>query len=132
MMQACLRMCMCGVLERFPHLRVAFLEGNCSWAPWLLWRMDEHIEWRGAVEAPDLTRLPSEYFRRQCWVSIECDELPGVQAAESVGDNIVFSTDYPHGDSKYPRATEQFLTLPLPEATARKILWDNWARLYRV
>jgi len=44
----------------------------------------------------------------------------------------VFSTDYPHGDSKYPRATERFLKLGLPEATARKILWDNWRRLYGV
>jgi predicted TIM-barrel fold metal-dependent hydrolase len=130
MMQACVSMCMGGVLERHPRLRVAFLEGNCGWAPWLLWRMDEHIEWRGAVESPDLTRRPSEYFKRQCWVSIECDEEPGVHAAETLADNIVFSTDYPHGDSKYPRATEQFLQLPLPEAAARKILWDNWARLY--
>src|SRR5439155_495522 len=72
MMQACVSMCMGGVLERFPRLRVAFLEGNCAWAPWLLWRMDEHVEWRGAVEAPDLARKPSEYFRRQCWVSVEC------------------------------------------------------------
>lgn len=24
------------------------------------------------------------------------------------------------------------LKLPLPRETARKILWDNWARLYRV
>jgi len=130
MMQACVSMCMGGVLERHPGLRVAFLEGNCGWAPWLLWRMDEHIEWRGAVEAPDLTRPPSEYFKRQCWVSIECDEEPGVHAAETLADNIVFSTDYPHGDSKYPRATEQFLRLPLAETAARRILWDNWARLY--
>ncbi len=130
MMQACVSMCMGGVLERFPRLRVAFLEGNCAWAPWLLWRMDEHVEWRGAVEAPDLALKPSEYFRRQCWVSVECDETPAVHAAETLADNIVFSTDYPHGDSKYPRATEQFLKLPLPAETARKILWDNWVRLY--
>ncbi|MBI2162450.1 MAG: amidohydrolase family protein [Candidatus Rokubacteria bacterium] len=61
---------------------------------------------------------------------IECDEEPGVHAAGALPDNLVFSTDYPHGDAKYPRATEQFLKLPLPEATARRILWDNWARLY--
>src|SRR5438876_1099656 len=69
-------------------------------------------------------------FMRQCWVSIECDEEPGVHAAETLADNIVFSTDYPHGDSKYPRATERFLRLPLAETAARRILWDNWARLY--
>ena len=47
--------CLCGggVLERFPDLRVALLEGNCSWAPWFLYRLDEHYEWTGWYEAPE-------------------------------------------------------------------------------
>ncbi len=45
-------------------------------------------------------------------------------------DNIVFSTDYPHGDSKYPDSVDGFLELPIPDETKRKILWDNWCRLY--
>jgi predicted TIM-barrel fold metal-dependent hydrolase len=28
--------------------------------------------------------------------------------------NIVFSTDFPHTDCKYPRAVARFLELPLP------------------
>ena len=43
-----------GVLERFPELTVAFLEGNCSWAPWLLWRLDEHWEMSASYDHPDL------------------------------------------------------------------------------
>jgi len=43
---------------------------------------------------------------------------------------LVFSTDYPHGDSKYPHAVESFLELTLPDADKRKILWDNCARFY--
>jgi predicted TIM-barrel fold metal-dependent hydrolase len=31
-----------GVCERFPKIRFALLEGNCSWAPWLIYRLDEH------------------------------------------------------------------------------------------
>ena len=31
-----------GVLERFPQLKVAFLECNCGWAPSWLQRMDRH------------------------------------------------------------------------------------------
>ncbi|HEX9273431.1 MAG TPA: amidohydrolase family protein, partial [Candidatus Binatia bacterium] len=41
-----------------------------------------------------------------------------------------FSTDYPHGDSKYPHAVESFLELKLPDDDKRKILWDNCARFY--
>ena len=44
--------CAGGILERHPRLRVAFLEGNCSWVPFLLWRMDEHWEWLGDIYAP--------------------------------------------------------------------------------
>ena len=33
-----------GILERHPNMKVAFLEGNCSWVPFLFWRLDEHWE----------------------------------------------------------------------------------------
>ena len=54
-----------------PTCALALLEGNCSWAPWLLYRLDEHYEWTGRYEAPELTMPPSEYFRRNCWISLE-------------------------------------------------------------
>ena len=45
-------------------------------------------------------------------------------------DNLVTTTDYPHGDSKYPKAMDRFLTLPLGDQSKKKILWDNALRLY--
>jgi predicted TIM-barrel fold metal-dependent hydrolase len=121
-----------GVLERFPRLRVAFLEGNGSWLPFWLWRLDEHWENPGRYENPALKLRPSEYFQRQGFVSLECDETPGRQAIDACGDEgFVFSTDYPHYDTKYPEATARFLKLPIGEASKRRILWDNCARLYR-
>ena len=120
-----------GVLERFPNLNVAFLEGNCSWAPWLLWRLDEHYEMSASYDHPDLKMEPSEYFRRQCYLSVECDEAPAeIVAKFGLEDNVVFSTDYPHADSKYPLAVERFLEMPLSDDVKRKFLWDNCARLY--
>ena len=122
-----------GVLERFPHLRVALLEGNCSWAPWLFYRLDEHYEWLGRFEAPELRHKPSEYLKRNCFLSVEADETTVTQYVDVFGDdNLVFSTDYPHADSKYPHAVESFLQLPLSKESQRKILWDNWSRLYDV
>jgi len=123
--------CAGGILERHPRLRVAFLEGNCSWVPFLLWRMDEHAEWLGDVYAKELTMAPSAYFKRQCFVSVECDEEPVRHVIDAIGDDrIVFSTDFPHGDSKFPRAVESFLQLPISEQSKRKILWDNCAAYY--
>jgi len=122
-----------GVLERFPGLRVALLEGNCSWAPWLMHRLDAHHEWVGWYEAKDLTKKPSDYFREQCFVSVEVDEETVVHYVDWFGDdNIVFSTDYPHGDSQYPNAVKTFRKLPLSEESQRKVVGENWSRLYDI
>ena len=122
-----------GVLHRHPELEVAFLEANCSWVPWLVWRMDESYELEGDVCMPELDRMPSEYFKRQCYVSVEPDEHPAVHMVADFGaDRLVYSTDYPHGDSRYPKATESFLELPIDDEAKRKILWDNCARFYGV
>jgi predicted TIM-barrel fold metal-dependent hydrolase len=122
-----------GVFERFPKLRAGLLEGNCSWAPWLLYRLDEHYEWLGGFEAPELSRKPSEYFQSNCFLAVEADETTvGHYVAVFGDDNLVFSTDYPHADSKYPHAVDAFTRLPLSEASQRKILWDNFSRLYDI
>ncbi len=120
-----------GVLARHPKLRVAFLEANCSWLPWLLWRLDEAWELDGDVWAPDLKMKPSDYFKRQCVVSIEPDEVIANNVIEQIGNgHLVFSTDYPHVDSRYPEAVNYFLKLPLSQDDKRKILWDNCAAYY--
>ena len=122
-----------GILERFPSLRLGLLEGNCSWAPFMLYRLDEHWEWVGRYEAPELTMPPSAYFQRNCFVSCEADEAVARHYFEDFGDdNVVFSTDYPHADSKFPHATKTFLELPFDPGTKRKVLWDNFARLYDI
>lgn len=125
--------CAGGVLERFPNLRVALLEGNCSWAPWLLHRLDEHYEWTGWYEATDLTMKPSDYFRRNCFLGVEAEEETAGQYLEWFGDeNLVFSTDYPHGDSQFPHAVDTFEKLPFGEEAKRRIVGPNWERLYEI
>jgi len=123
--------CAGGVLERHPRMRAAFLEGNCSWLPWLLWRLDGHLEMVRDVWSPDMKMLPSEYFKRQGYVSVDCDERTVKYAIDYIGnDNIVFSTDFPHIDAKFPDSSEVFLQLPITEEDKRKILWDNCATFY--
>jgi predicted TIM-barrel fold metal-dependent hydrolase len=121
-----------GVLERHPKLKVAILEANCSWVPWLLWRMDESYERQGDVFMKDLKMEPSAYFKRQCVVSVEPDEVTALHLMEELGGHLVFSTDYPHIDSRYPEAVDAFLQLPISDDTKRQILWDNCARFYSV
>lgn len=123
-----------GVLQRFPGLRVAFLEGNCSWAPWWLHRLDDQWEKYGDGDDVRLEAHPSEFFRRQCFISAEPDEafLPAV--LDYLGDDhIVFSTDYPHPDAAFPHAVDEFVAREdVPPTSKQKILWDNCLRLYDI
>jgi predicted TIM-barrel fold metal-dependent hydrolase len=118
-----------GVCDRHPKLKVAFLECYCGWVSFLLHRMDNAME-KGRF--PTAGKLkPSEYFKRQCWISTEHEkELPMIISLMG-DDRIVFSTDYPHGDSDFPRAVEEFLDMDgVSKDSQKKILWDNCARLY--
>jgi predicted TIM-barrel fold metal-dependent hydrolase len=127
--------CVCGggVLHRFPDLRVALLEGNCSWAPWFMYRLDEHFEWTGWYEAPELTMKPSDYFRRNCWISVESDEDTVTHFIDTFGhDKLVTSTDYPHGDSKVPHAIEAFDKLPMSDEAKAATVSTNWSELYKI
>jgi len=123
-----------GVLERHPGLRCAFLEGTCGWLPWWLWRLDEAAEKFGPGSEVQLSRKPSEYFHRQCFVATDADEAVLRQVIEAIGDDaIVVSTDYPHSDGLFPDAVNEFVALPgVTDVSKRKILWDNCARLYNL
>lgn len=124
--------CAGGVLERFPGLRVAFLEGNCSWLPWALYRLDERWELRKDLCDTPLSMNPSEYFLRQCYVATDVEEDLVADVVRRLGDdNIVVSTDYPHADSRWPEAVDSFLEIGgIDDSSRRKIFWDNSARLY--
>ncbi len=63
-----------GVYERFPRLRCAYMEAGCGWLPSWLHRLDEHLELAGAREFPELTMSATDYFRRNCWISTECED----------------------------------------------------------
>ena len=100
-----------GVCERYSDLRLIFLESNGGWiVPWLE-RLDHHyevFEW----DVPLLKMKPSEYFKRQCWISFDTDESTLAFTANSplVGaDRIIWASDYPHPDAKIPGVTDELL-----------------------
>jgi predicted TIM-barrel fold metal-dependent hydrolase len=98
-----------GACERFPGVKFLFLEANGGWiVPWLE-RLDHHAAKFG-WDVPNLTMRPSEYFRRQCWISFDPDESTLAFTARSPlcgADRIVWASDYPHPDAKYPGVTEE-------------------------
>jgi predicted TIM-barrel fold metal-dependent hydrolase len=101
-----------GILERFPSLRVGFLEAGGSWLPSWLHRLDGHAEQLGSVasETGMISKAPSDYFRAQCWIGCEPDE-PNVRGLlDFVGaDRVVWASDFPHPDGKYPGLVKLFV-----------------------
>ena len=98
-----------GVCERYPDAKFIFLEANGGWlVPWLE-RLDHHcrkFQW----EVEDLSMLPSDYMKRQCWISFDPDESMLAFTARSplVGaERIIWASDYPHPDAKFPGVTEE-------------------------
>jgi len=124
-----------GVFERFPTLKVAFLEAGCGWVPFMMDRLDEDYERRGKKWAPHLKRLPSEYISSGCvYVSIESEERTLPYVLKLFGEDYVFfASDYPH-----ERARADFLP-DIPRLAARedvsasakrKIFSENAKRFY--
>jgi len=125
-----------GVCERFPDLRLVFLEANGGWiVPWLE-RLDHHAEvfsW----DVPWLKRAPSEYFRRQCWISFDPDESTLAFSANSPlcgADRIIWASDYPHPDAKFPGVTAELAEAMegLTDEQRARIAGANAVELYRL
>jgi predicted TIM-barrel fold metal-dependent hydrolase len=123
-----------GVCERFPELKFVFLEANGGWlVPWL-----ERLDHQAAVyswDVPSITLEPSEYFRRQCWISFDPDESTLAFTANSPlcgADRIVWASDYPHPDAKYPGVTDELAEAieSLTDEQQRQIAGENATALY--
>lgn len=121
-----------GVLDAFPRLRFAFLEAGCGWAAYWVERLDEHFERRSA-EVPKMTKEASHYFRDgNLFLSSEPDERLIPVVMEQLGvDNVFYSSDYPHTDSKFPYSVKTIRERDdLPEGAIDKLLGVNAGRLY--
>lgn len=132
MMLAALSIIWGGVCERFPKVRIGFLESGGGWmAPWLD-RMDRHYEDKALFNDSPLTMLPSEYFKRQCWISYEPVEGNLTHLVDYVGPNkILWATDYPHPDGFFPGAPAQ-IAEKLPATQRRTVLAESAMQFYNL
>jgi predicted TIM-barrel fold metal-dependent hydrolase len=122
-----------GVFERFPRLRIGYLESGCGWVPYLMDRLDEEVELRGHEDAPYLTKLPSEYIKSgRIFFGVECGEKTIPDAVRwGLEDTILYSSDYPHWDSDWPHTVREMRERQdLSDVVKRKALHDNAIRFY--
>ena len=122
-----------GVPETFPKLRIAAMEASCGWVPFLMDRMDEEFEIRGAREAPLLKAKPSEYMKSGAfYYAFELEETTLPYVMERVGsDKLLYASDYPHWDTSWPNSVATFTEREdLSDVDKQQILGQNPQTFY--
>jgi predicted TIM-barrel fold metal-dependent hydrolase len=144
-----------GVFDRFPDLKLVFVETEIHWIAPALRNLDMKVsmgdEWTAFAafmkRERAFSRLPSDYWASNCYAGISPFH-PNQLAIETLGsgyepapgeftissDRAMFGVDYPHFETVYPATLERVAQLLEPatvcEEDARRILFDNAAEVY--
>lgn len=126
-----------GLFERFPRLRVAFLEAGSGWIPYMMDRMDEEFEKPYGFQAPLLKKNPSEYIRSgQVWTTCEVEEKALVHVLRQFNPRcLMWPSDYPHErlPDMFKRDIPDFLGREdISDEEKRLILYENPKRFYKL
>jgi predicted TIM-barrel fold metal-dependent hydrolase len=121
-----------GLPERFPNLKVIWIESGLAWVPFVMQRLDSEYMMRPS-EAPLLKRKPSEYIQDMFFTSQPLEKsnmnlLKATMEAMSAETQLLYASDWPHWDFDLPSA---ITTIPfLNEQAKRNILGLNAAKLF--
>lgn len=118
-----------NMMQRYPDLKFAFIEGGCGWAPYWIRRLDEHIERHHKTHGGLASRYVSEGR-----IFFGCEareyEIPHVVSELGAGC-LLYSSDYPHGNSQWPNTVRVIREVKgLSEEAKKNILGLNAARFF--
>ncbi len=123
-----------GVFDLFPELRVLVLESGGGWIGYWLDRIDAVYGHTYVGTRVPLREKPSDYFRRQCWISCDPDERTIPALAERYGvDRFLWASDFPHADHT-PEYVDDLNELAgmFDDADRRRFLGDNARELFGI
>ncbi len=126
-----------GVLDRYPRMKIVFVENEVGWIPFFLQQWDYYYRRnretpRSNVAPLTIDSLPSEYFARQVYSTFFDDAAGGHNFDWWGVDNCMWSNDYPHPNSTWPHSRE-VIARDLGHLSAEdqaKLVRDNVAKLY--
>lgn len=119
-----------GACEKYPDFNFVLGESGVTWLPHIFDRFD--TAYHDRARQLGFSLKPSDYFRRQGYVTYQQDQYLEPIIPIIGEDNVIWGADYPHPDCTWPtsRSTLQKNLGGLPEHVQRKITRDNVARLY--
>ncbi|MGB7835972.1 MAG: amidohydrolase family protein, partial [Xanthobacteraceae bacterium] len=122
-----------GLGERFPRLKVLWIESGLAWLPFIMQRLDNEYMMRTA-DAPALKKLPSDYIRDMYFTNQPMEKTGDMALLETTfrlikaETQLLYSSDYPHWDFDLPSV---IYDLPfLNEAQKHAILGGNALRVF--
>jgi len=123
-----------GLFDRFPKMRWAIIESGVGWMVWMAQYMD--ATWKKQrfwTESP-LKNPPSYYMDENIYGSFIHDRVGILNRNMSGGKNIMWSSDFPHSETSFPRSMEQIAEEfeGVPEADIQEIVGSRAQRLFQV
>lgn len=130
-----------GIFDRFPSLRVVFLEAGCLWVHFILERLHHRYQHSGknlanvvSRTAPIQKLAPMDYVKQgNLYFSAEVEDALLPQVLDLVGEGqILFGSDMPHGDRERFAAKMLQDRKDIGEAAKASILETNPTRFYNL
>jgi len=119
-----------GVLDRHPKLKLVMAESGLAWIPHVIQSLDN--QWtkgkQGRLDRGNVSELlPSEYFKRQIWMTFQDDPYGVHMLPLFYEDKVMWASDYPHPASTWPYSREVIdrQLKGIPETLCKKLLCDN-------
>ena len=131
-MEVLVSMLASGACERFPDFNFVLGESGVTWLPYVFDRLD--TEYHDRARSLGFKMKPSDYFRRQGYVTYQQDKFLEPIVPLIGEDRIMWGSDFPHPDCLWPdshRILGENLA-GLSKTTQRKIVHDNVAKLYNI
>jgi predicted TIM-barrel fold metal-dependent hydrolase len=132
-LSACAEWLWSGYAVKYPDLKIAMSEGGIGWVAMLHDRLENIIDRSGYGKYFKSDLRPAEVLLRNFWFCT-IDDPSTLVTRHTIGvENIMFETDYPHGDGTWPDSQAVFGRYygDLPADEIAMISHENAAQLFR-
>jgi len=123
-----------GIFMRHPKLRLGMIESGVGWMAWFTEYVTRTWEKQRYWTESPLPEDPAYYMEHNVWGSfiqdrtgILCRDLPG-------GRNIMWSSDYPHSETTFPKSRDIILRdfAGVPDKAIKDIICNNAKSFFRL
>ena len=123
------RMMFDGFFERYPNLKIIASHAGGA-LPYLVGRLDQCFDNMNACRTSTSVR-PTEFMRHIYYDAVTYRQ-EALELCVAVGgaDRVMYGSDYPHQECRFPESVDFFLGWDYSDEIRRKMFWENPVRFY--